>query len=159
VRRALVAGLFVLACQKPAPPQITPKEATVTSVAPQGLGLKVTVEATNPNAFALSAQSMTAKARLESGGELGTATVDTPITLPPNVPTPIAVQMTLPWSDVRTLGTVAMAGRPLDYVVEGTVKIGGRINVDLPITLRGTITREQAAAAALKAIPGLAPPR
>jgi hypothetical protein len=157
MKRAIVAALFVAACQKPVPPEIRPKEAVVTAVGPQGLSLRVVVEATNKNAFALSAESMTAKARLvEPAADLGTAVVATPITLAPNVPTTIPAQVTLPWSDVRTLATLAMAGRPVDYIVDGTVRVGGRLQVDLPVTLRGTITREQAAAAALKGL-GLGP--
>jgi hypothetical protein len=156
MKRALLAGLLVAACQKPIPPEIRPKEAIVTGIGPQGLSLRVTVEATNKNAFELAAQSMTAKVRLvDPAVDLGTATVPTPITLPPNAPTPIPVQMTVPWSDVRTLAMIAMAGRPVDYVVDGTVRIGGRLQIELPVSVRGTITREQAAAAALKALPGL----
>jgi hypothetical protein len=155
--RALVAALFVAACQKPVPPEIRPKEATVTAIGPQGLSVRVIVEATNRNAFELAAQSVTAKARLvDPAVDMGTATVATPITLPPNVPTTIPVQLTLPWSDVRTLATIALAGKPVDYVVDGTVRIGGRLQIDLPVTARGTITREQAAAAAFKGL-GVSP--
>jgi hypothetical protein len=42
------------------------------------------------------------------------------------------------------------------YVVEGTVNVGGEsINVNLPFSISGTITREQAVNAALKSLPAI----
>ena len=66
--RALLFGaasLFVVACSRPAPPTLTPKQAVVTSVTPAALGLDLTLDATNPNAVDLTA--LTSQPDLLSG--------------------------------------------------------------------------------------------
>jgi LEA14-like dessication related protein len=158
----LAGALLATACQKPEPPRITPKEARVTAVGPNGLEILLKVEALNPNRVTLSAQSFTGKAKLDGKWDLGTVTVAKPVVLPPNVPTMIDVPMTMPWTDLQALGALAATARPVPYSVDGTVAIGGEsLNVNVPFAMTGTITREQIAGAALKAlpsIPGLFPP-
>ena len=142
------------ACQKPDPPRITPKEVSVVAVGSSGLDLLLKVEATNPNRITLSAQSFTGKAKLDGKWDMGAVTVSKPVVLPPNVPTMIDVPMKLPWSDAVALASLATAQRPIPYVVDGSVKVGGeRLNVDVPFTISGTITREQITSAALKSLP------
>jgi LEA14-like dessication related protein len=148
--------LGAAACKKPAPPTIVPKEARAVGISPSGLDLVIVVEATNPNAITLSAQSVTATAKLDGTWDVGTVTITKPFALPPNAPTRLDVPLTIPWTDVRALGALALAQKPVSYVVEGTVGIGGdHLSVDLPFSVTGTITREQIAAAALKSIPSL----
>jgi LEA14-like dessication related protein len=152
----------VSACQKPEPPHITPKEARIVAVGPKGLEILLRVEATNPNRMTLSAQSFTGKAKLDGKWDMGSVTIAKPVVLPPNVPTMIDVPMTMPWTDLQALGALASAARPVPYVIDGTVAIGGEsFNVNVPFAINGTITREQIAGAAIKAlpsIPGLFPP-
>lgn len=149
----------VSACQKPAPPHVTPKEARVVAVSPQGLDIMLKVEATNPNSVTLSAQAISAKAKLDNRWDMGTVTIAKPVVLPPNTPTMIDVPMTLPWNDANALVALAASQKPVPYSVEGSARIGGeRLNVDVPFALSGTISREQIASAAMKsfpAIPGL----
>jgi LEA14-like dessication related protein len=153
---APLALVALLACEKPSPPTIVPKEARVAAVSPAGIDILLKVEATNPNKYALSAQSVTGKAKLDGKWDLGTVTINKPIALPPATPTMIDVPMTLPWTDVRALGALAAAKRPVPYSVEGTVTIGGdKLNVALPFAMTGTIAHEQIAAAAMKGIPTL----
>ena len=159
-RRVLFAGavaaLLAGACSKPEPPKLVPKEAMVTAVGVTGLSLLLRIEATNPNRVTLSAQSVTGKARLDGKWDVGTVTISKPIVLPPNVPTMIDVPMTMPWTDVTALGALASATGPVPYVVEGTVSVGGeKLNVDLPFSISGTITREQIANAALRSLPAI----
>ena len=157
VRHAFLAGAIALAaCEKPQPPSITPKEVRVTTVSPAGLDVVVRVEATNPNGFTLSAQSVTAKAKLDGRWEMGTITIAKPVVLPPRTPTVLDVPMTLPWSDMTAIATLATVPRPVPYVIDGTVRIGGeKLNADVPFTIGGTITREQLANAAMKGLQGL----
>ena len=166
-RPLLLAGIVVAlasgACSKPEPPTLQPKEARVNAVGVAGVDMLVRLEVTNPNGFTLSARSVTGKAKLDGKWDLGTMTLSKPFTLPAKQATTLDVPMSLPWSDVSTVGALAMATQPVPYVVEGTVTIGGEtINVDLPYKLEGTITREQIVGAALKGLstlPGLSPPR
>jgi LEA14-like dessication related protein len=147
---------LVVACTKPAPPQITPREVRAVGLSPAGLDLVIGVVATNPNNVTLSAQAVTAKAKIDGKWDLGQVKIAKPIVLPPGAPTPLDVPMTMPWTDVRALATLALAPKPVDYVVEGTVTVGGEhLNVDLPFSLRGTLTPAQIAAAAMKSVPGL----
>src|SRR4051812_48462089 len=130
--KALVAFVVVFVtsfaaagCAKPDPPKITPKEARITMVGPQGIEVLVRVEALNPNKMTLSAQSMSGKAKLDGKYEMGQVTIAKPIVLPPNVPTMIDVPMTMPWTDVQSLAQMASANRSIPYVIDGTVAIGG----------------------------------
>lgn len=150
------ALLAASACSKPEPPTLVPKEAKVTAIGPLGLDILLRIEATNPNRITLSTQNVTGKATLDGKWDLGTVTVAQPLVLPPNVPTTIDVPMKLPWSDVKALGALATATGPMPYTIEGTVGVGGeKLNVNLPFSISGTITREQIASAALKAMPAL----
>jgi LEA14-like dessication related protein len=150
------ASATVVACSKPQPPKLTPKDVSVVAVSTAGLDLLLKIEATNPNGFTLSAQSFTGKAKLDDTWEMGTVTVSKPITLPPRTPTMLEVPMRLPWTDAMALAPLATAHRPVPYVVEGTVRIGGdKLNVEVPYSMSGTITPEQIANAALKALPRL----
>ncbi len=157
-----VLAFVCAACKKPVPPKLTPKEVRVTAVSTRGIDVLMTVEATNPNSITLSARSVTGKAKLDGRYDMATVTIDKPVVLPPNVPTMIEAPMTLPWTDLGALQVLAQSAKPVPYTVEGTVAVGGEnLNVDVPFTVSGTITREQIAAAALKslpAIPGLVPP-
>lgn len=151
---AFVIGLA--ACSKPQPPTIVPKEARVAAISPAGLDLVVKVEATNPNSMTLTAQSFTGRAKLDGKWDLATVTISKPIVLPPHQPTMIEVPLTMPWQDVNALVAMSTAQKPVPYVVDGTVKVGGEsLNVDLPYSVSGTISREQIAAAALKSIPAI----
>lgn len=150
---ALLPLVVLTACSKPEPPKIVPKEARVTAVGPAGLDLVLKVEATNPNSVSLSARSFTGRAKLDGQWEMGVVTIDKPVALPPHTPTMIEVPMKLPWTDLKALASLASAQRPVPYVVEGTVKIGGeRINVEIPWSMTGTISREQIVGAALKGL-------
>jgi LEA14-like dessication related protein len=148
--------VLLLGCSKPAPPQITPREVRAVGLSPAGLDLVIGVVATNPNNVTLSAQAVTAKAKIDGKWDLGQVKITKPIVLPPGAPTPLDVPMSMPWTDVRALATLATAPKPVDYVVEGTVTVGGEhLNVDLPFSLKGTLTPQQIAAAAMKSVPGL----
>ena len=154
----LAAGLAlaIAGCQKPEPPRLTPKEARVVALSPQGLDVLVKVEALNPNRMTLSAQAVTGKAKIDGKYELASVTITRPITLPPSTPTMIDVPMTLAWVDPRAVASLAATAKEVPYVFEGTVRVGGeRLNVDLPFSMTGTISREQILAAALKGLPAL----
>lgn len=151
---AIASTLVASACKKPDPPHVVPKEARVVGLGPRGLDVQLKVEATNPNGVTLSVQSFTGKAKLDGRWDMGSVTVSKPVVLPPRTPTMIDVPMTLPWTDMTALAQLATSPRPVPYVVEGTAKIGGeKLNVDVPFSIPGTITREQIVAAALGSLP------
>ncbi len=157
-KRWLGIGLFVglSACSKLEPPTIVPKSARVATVSPAGLDVVVQVEATNPNSVTLSAQSFTGKATVDGKYELATVTVTKPVVLPPKTPTLIEVPMTMPWQDLNAVVAMSTAQKAVPYVITGTVTVGGEsLNVQVPYSMSGTITKEQLTAAAMRSIPAI----
>ena len=158
-RTLLTAGLAALvlvtaSCKKPEPPTIIPKEAKVTAVGPAGVTMQVKVDAVNPNSYPLTAQSITARAKLDGKYDLGAVTVPESITIPPTTPTEIIATMTMPWADLQTMAGLMGTQRPIPYAIEGSAKIGGEhINVDVPFAATGTISRDQIIGAAAKGLP------
>lgn len=152
----LALTILATACSKPDPPVLTPKTVRVTAVGTSGLDILLEMEAFNPNRMTLSARSVDAKATLDGRWALGTVTLAKPVVLPPNASTKIDVPMTMPWANVQTLAMIATSQKPIPYVVEGTVTIGGdTLNANLPFSISGTITREQITNAAVKGLPAL----
>lgn len=156
---AALASVGLWGCNKPKPPQLTPKEVAVTSVDMGGFDMRVKMEAFNPNGFDIAVRSITAHVVVDGTQDLGTVTASQPITLPANARTLIDVPMNVKWKGIGGLAALAQARKPVPYTVEGTATVGGEsLNVDLPFKLTGTITPEQvqqALAKSLKGIPGL----
>jgi LEA14-like dessication related protein len=135
------AAMVLVSCSKPVPPTLTPKQATVTSITPLGLNLQLTFDATNPNAFALSAQQLTGTVSL-AGHPLGTVSVPQAITLPPNATTTMQAAIAAQWLDLASVGQALVTGaQTIPYTVDGTVTVGGNsLNVALPYHMEGQIT-------------------
>jgi len=139
---ATFAILLPLACSKPEPPRITPRSVTVTSLSNVGIDLDTKLSAENPNGFDLSAKSVTAKLVLDGTVDVGTVRVDKPFTLPSKGTTELDVPMSLPWNSLPALVPLTQKAS-VPYAVDGTVEIGGRLSIDVPFHLEGTLTRDQ----------------
>lgn len=149
-------GAFIAACSKPQPPQLTPKEAKITSVDIAGFDMRVKMEAFNPNSVELSVRTVVAHVIVDGTQDLGTVTSAQPFSLPPNVRTVIDVPLTVKWKSVGSLAQIAAAKRPVPYTVDGTATIGGEsLNIDVPFKLQGTLTPEQLQSAVVKSLQGL----
>jgi LEA14-like dessication related protein len=155
----LLAALASAGCSGPEPPTLTPVSGAITSVSPAGLGLRVKLEAYNPNSFALTTRDVTAKVTLDGRYDAGTVTIRHPLDLPAQKRTPLDIPVTMTWRDLTGLAGLAAAGRDLPYAVEGTVAIGGeKLNVNVPFRIAGTVTQKQllqATMSSLPQIPGL----
>ena len=168
-RSALSLLVALVACSKPLPPQLTPKEAKVTAIDPTGFDMRVKMEAFNPNGFAIEVQSVTAHVVVDGTHDLGTVTASQPISLPANARTLIDVPITMKWKGAVNLVTIASSRKPIPYTVDGTATVGGSsLNVDVPFKLQGVITPEQLHQAGLKSLqaipalqglPNLQPPK
>lgn len=158
-----------VACSKPQPPQLTPKEAKVTSVDLSGFDMRVKLEAFNPNGVDLSVRTVVAHVIVDGNQDLGTVTASQPFNLPANARTVIDVPMSVKWKNVGSVASIAAAKRPVPYTVDGTATVGGeRLNVDVPFKMSGTLTAEQLQQAGMKSLqgipglqglPGLLPPK
>lgn len=158
---ALAASLLTGAgaCSKPKAPQLTPQEATITSVDLDGFALRVKVDAFNPNTFPLSVRGISAHVIVDATHDLGIVTASQPISLPALAHTPLDVPMSVKWKGLGALATLAASKRAIPYVIDGTATVGGEnLNVDVPFKLPGTITGDQLEQAGLKSLerlPGL----
>lgn len=153
---ALVFGIAILlgACKRPVPPTIVPVEAQVVSIDGNGVELRLKVEATNTNAYALSAQRVSAKLTMDGKYDIGTTSIEKPVTLPPNVPTRFDVPIAMRWQNVGAVGEMAASGRDIPYTIDGTARIGGEhVNLDVPFTASGVVKRADIVRAAIRGIP------
>jgi LEA14-like dessication related protein len=155
----LLAALAMVSCSGPEPPTLTPVSGTITSVSPAGLGLRVKLEAYNPNSFGLTTRDVTAKVTLDGRYDAGTVTIRHALDLPAQKRTALDIPVTMTWQDLAGLAGLAAAGRDIPYTVEGTVAIGGeKLNVNVPFRIAGSVTQKQllqATMSSLPQIPGL----
>lgn len=155
----LLAALATAGCSGPEPPTLTPVSGAITSVSPSGLGMRVKLEAYNPNSYRLTTRDITAKVTLDNRYDAGTVTIPHALELPAQKRTALDIPVTVSWRDLAGLAGLAAAGRDVPYVVEGTVAIGGeKLNVDVPFKIAGTVTQKQllqATMSSLPQIPGL----
>jgi LEA14-like dessication related protein len=160
---AFLAAAAAAACQKPQPPTLVPKKATVTGLTMTGVAMQLDIDATNPNSFPLVAQSVTAKVRFDGQYDMGTATITKSFDIPAGATTTLAVPIDVPWSNVAPLVSLASSAKDVSYDVDGTVAVGGSsLNVSIPFHATGTITHDQvvkATVSSLPPLPGFAPPR
>ena len=162
----VAAALAATGCAKPEPPTLRPLDVATTRVDETGLGLRVRLEAQNPNRVPLVAQRVSGHLTLAGGTiDLGTVSVDQALTLPAKSTTVVEVPLTMRWQNLGALGMLAAQTPTVPYAIEGTVTVGGeRLNVELPFTLTGTLQRDDLVRAALRGIPtlpglpGLTPP-
>jgi LEA14-like dessication related protein len=144
----------VVACTKPDPPVLTPKEATVSGVTGAGVDLSAKIEAYNPNKFDLSARSVTAALTLDGKYDVGSVTIPRAVVIPAGQRVVLDVPISIKWTDLSPLLTVAANGQDVPYQLSGTVNIGGdTLNVDLPFKIGGIMTHDQIIKATLRSIP------
>jgi LEA14-like dessication related protein len=151
---ALTAATAVSACSKPAPPTLTPKQVRVTTVSLGGVGVVVDLDAFNPNAVALTVQRVSGTVTIEGKYRLGAVASDRPVSLPPKATTQVEAPLDAKWQDLAALTALAGQPGPVHFDLTGTATVGGsRLNVDLPFSIKGTITHEQLVAATVRSIP------
>ncbi|MCK6588491.1 MAG: LEA type 2 family protein [Polyangiaceae bacterium] len=155
----LLTALAITGCSGPEPPTLTPVSGTITSVSPTGLGLRVKLEAYNPNSFGLTTRDVTAKVTLDGRYDVGTVTMTHALELPAQKRTPLDIPVTMAWRDLAGLAGLAASGRDIPFAVEGTVALGGeKLNINVPFRITGTVTQKQllqATIGSLPQIPGL----
>ncbi|MGH7440726.1 MAG: LEA type 2 family protein [Polyangiaceae bacterium] len=156
MRTLLLPALAAAAigCSKPAPPTLTPEQASLTSIDTQGIGLTLTMSVTNPNSADLSASGITSHVVVDKTHELGTVTLPKTMTLPAGQTTTLVVPVSLKWTDMGVLAQIAATTGGVPYSVDGTLDMGGKLlQVGVPFHLDGTISHEQIVGAAMKSLP------
>jgi LEA14-like dessication related protein len=149
-------AFWALGCDAPEPPTVTSEKVVVTKSSAQGLDLEVTLNAKNPNSIKLTARSIKAKVTINQSTELAEVTVPTKVSLPAKKTTQIVVPVKVQWGAAAAMALAAMNSETIPFTMKGTANIGGdSLNVSLPFTVQGTLTRQQLIDAVQGAIPQL----
>ena len=141
-----VALTLGVACAKPKPPTITPKSAQVLSVGATGLNLAVTFDVQNPNRFPLSVRAVDGRFSLGAGAgvELGKAHAEPASSIPAEGTSSVTSQIAIAWTDLTALTPFLLSPAAVPYRFDGNATLGGEsLNVSLPFTLNGELTRAQ----------------
>jgi hypothetical protein len=150
---------FVVACSRPSPPTLLPKQITLMRIDPQGVELRLELDAANSNSVDLSASNI--RSRVVVGGamqEPGIVRLPAAIILPAGRTTRIDVPLSLDWSSLGALATLMAAGGAVPYSVDGTLDLGGSLlHMGVPFHFEGSIPRDQIVRAVSSSVPGLSP--
>src|SRR5262245_61012468 len=123
--RALLLALAItaLGCSRPDPPTLTPEQAKVTRISPDGLDLQVLIDAYNPNSIDLTARSLKAKVTLDGKYHVGDVRAPAKVSLPAQKRTRIDVPLSVKWTDISGLFALAAQSRGVPYELEGTMEL------------------------------------
>ncbi|HEY0466255.1 MAG TPA: LEA type 2 family protein [Polyangiaceae bacterium] len=155
---AFAALALSVACAKPKPPTITPKSAQVLAVAGTGVSLTVTFDVLNPNRFPLIVHAVDGRFLLGAGGgvELGQAHAEPASSIPAEGTSSVTSQVAIGWTNLAALTPFLLSPAAVPYRFDGTATVGGdSLNLKLPFTLTGELTRAQLLNVGLS---GLSPP-
>jgi len=156
---ALIAALtLATACAKPKPPTLTPKSVQVLAFGTPGVTLAVAFEVTNPNRFPLIVHAVDGRFSLGPGAgvELGKAHAEPASSIPAQGTSTVTSQIAVGWTNLAALTPFMLSPAAVPYRFDGNATLGGEsLNVDLPFTLTGELTRAQLLNAGLS---GLAQP-
>jgi LEA14-like dessication related protein len=131
----------------------------VTTSTPTGVELAVELDVHNPNAFPLLVESVEGTLAIAGGAEVGRGTARPATDIPAQGSSAVTSQLTVPWSNVAALAPYALTAAPVPYTFEGRARVGGkRLNVEVPFTLRGELSREQLLQIGLQGLGGGAGP-
>ena len=147
-------SLLTFGCSKPEPPTLTPEVTRIQTVTPKGIKVQVTLNAHNPNGFALKTQKVSAKIVL--GNKVTLGPIDKPhgVDLPAKKTTKVTVELNATWQQAAQIAQLASAGPTVPYRVEGRMTVGGeKLNVDLPFTIKGKVSQTELVAAGLEGLP------
>jgi LEA14-like dessication related protein len=152
---ALTTSLAATGCNRTQPPTLSPRSIQVVTVTPTGVTLGLELDVYNPNSFPLVARSV--DGTLEFAGRAAVAQAHTELgaSLPAKASSIVSSTVNVGFPSLAALVPFAMSGQPLPYTFRGTAQIGGEhLNVSLPFTTQGSLTRAQLLQAGVQ---GLAP--
>ncbi len=156
----LLALALTLGCSKPKPPTITPKSAQILAVTPVGVQLEVAFDVTNPNGYPLVIHAVDGRFSLggTGGAELGTAHAEPSSSIPADATSTVTSTLAVGWTNLAALAPFTLSPAAVPYTFAGNATLGGEhLNVTVPFTLTGELTRAQLITAGLKglSLPGL----
>jgi LEA14-like dessication related protein len=139
----LLIVISSLACARPRPPQISPRVVQVAGVSPVGIDLDVQLGVHNPNAFSLYAEAVSGTLYVGNQQRLGRGEARPRQPIPGNSDGLVASRVHIDWADVTALLPLLQKER-VPYEFRGDVTLGGEsLNVTLPFSLSGELTRAE----------------
>jgi LEA14-like dessication related protein len=159
--RVVIAALALVlgSCSKPEPPRVTPRSIRVATVSPAGVGLALELDVYNPNSFPILAQNVSGTFEIGNGVEIGRGQAQPKSSIPAKGSTVIASQLAVTWTNAGALAPYALSPAAVPYAFRGVAAIGGeRLNVDVPFTIKGELTREQVLQAGIRGLGGMGLP-
>jgi LEA14-like dessication related protein len=139
----LVFAALASACARPQPPSVVPHVVRFSAVTPTGLDFDVQLQVHNPNSFPLAAEAVTGTLYGARDQRLGQGTSHPGESIPAGSTRLVASQVHIGWENLMAVAPLLAAER-IPYEFRGDVKLGGEsINVTLPFTLSGELTRTQ----------------
>ena len=137
---------LVQACAKPKPPTITPKSARVLAVGATGVTLAVSFDVANPNRFPLIVHAVDGRFSLGAGAgvELGKAHAEPASSIPAQGASTVTSEIAIGWTNLAALTPFMLSPAAVPYRFDGNATLGGEsLNLNLPFTLTGELTRAQ----------------
>lgn len=141
-----------LACARPQPPQISPRVVQVAAISPGGIDLDVQLGVHNPNTFPLSAEAVSGTLYVGNERRLGRGEARPKQPIAGNSDGVVASRVHVDWADVTALLPLLQQERT-GYELRGEVTLGGEsLNVTLPFSLKGELTRADLLQAGLRGL-------
>jgi LEA14-like dessication related protein len=139
----LMAIALSSACARPQPPTVVPHVVRFSAVNPAGLQFDVQLQVHNPNSFPLSAEAVHGTLYGARNQKLGQGTSHPREAIPAESTRLVACQVQIGWDNLMAVAPL-LAAEHIPYEFRGDVTLGGEsINVTLPFTLAGELTRSQ----------------
>jgi hypothetical protein len=156
VRRLLALVFLSLGgCSVMSRPTVSPDHAAIERIDAHGIALAVTLAITNGNAEDMQLKGVTAHVVIDGRYDVGRVTVKQNVALLAGKPTKLTVPILVKWTDAVPLMVLGASDRPVPYVVDGLVFIGGpAVHFGVPYALTGNMAHEEIVQAARRSLPG-----
>lgn len=150
IARSVALAALLLACARPQAPSITPRVVQVAAVSPNGIDLDVQLGVHNPNSFALSAQAVSGTLYVGQEQRLGRGEAQPRQPINAGSDGIVQSRVHVDWADVSALLPLLQHER-VPYEFRGDVTLGGQsLNVTLPFSIAGQLTRAELIQAGLR---------
>ena len=131
------------ACATPQPPSVVPHVVRVSSVSPGGVELDVQLQVHNPNSFPLAAEAVSGTLFGPRDQKLGQGSANPREPIPAGGTQLVQSRLHFGWENLTALAPL-LASERIPYEFRGDVKLGGgSLDITLPFTLSGELTRSQ----------------
>ena len=142
-------GIGLSACEMPQAPPVLPESVTTAKITTKGADLETTLDAFNPNKFALAASGIETRVTIGGRPNVAKAVVTDTLTLPPGEHLKVKLPIHVEWTDTASIAALAETKQPADYIVEGMVQFAGKgTTLQTQIKVTGTMTAAELAQAA-----------